>query len=225
MVCEEMDWKRPRVGPVLLPGQNSRIGRPRPSNRGTVFLMALGSSPSRTTFTFTTKLSQFVGNKMNSPKQLDSLRRNLSRDILNHVTEALRDSSSAERLTRPVLRFEVFIEDANDGGEGDRNNGDVATPASRRPLVSVSQATSDRYYELAPGSETFNRDCLICRESSRPPYRGKTGRRCQESARALGSPLHHQRFRSAHRRHRLFVHPIHPLLPPSHLARATVRGK
>ncbi|KAM7216253.1 histone-lysine N-methyltransferase [Rhypophila decipiens] len=73
---------------------------------------------------------------MDFPTQLESLRQSLSREILGHVTEALREFSSTERLGRPVLRFQLFLEDADDDVDDESGNYDGAILATHRPLIS-----------------------------------------------------------------------------------------
>ncbi|KAK4152169.1 histone-lysine N-methyltransferase [Chaetomidium leptoderma] len=74
---------------------------------------------------------------MDFSTQLESLRQSLSDDIVGHVTEVLRNLSSTERLNRPVLRLELFVEDADEQRNDDhRNHGDGVVHAARRPLVS-----------------------------------------------------------------------------------------
>jgi hypothetical protein len=76
--------------------------------------------------------------------QLESLQQTLSRDILAYIKEALQDSSSTERIkdiSRPVLRFELFVEEADELGNNARRNCDNTVPSIRRPLVSVSHNT------------------------------------------------------------------------------------
>ncbi|KAK3299563.1 SET domain-containing protein [Chaetomium fimeti] len=74
---------------------------------------------------------------MEIPTQLESFCQSLSSDILEHVTEALRGLSSIDGLNRPVLRFELFLDDAvDDGGNDSHGSKHDVVPATRRPLIS-----------------------------------------------------------------------------------------
>jgi hypothetical protein len=68
---------------------------------------------------------------MVSPDQMDSLRESLNRAILDRLTEALLDCPSIDRLSNPVLRFEVFIQDGSDTATDE-------PPSSRELVISVS---------------------------------------------------------------------------------------
>lgn len=71
---------------------------------------------------------------MASPEQqMDSLRENLSRVILDQLAETLRDYPSGS-LSNPVLRFEAFIQDGETETQG---------RSPRSPVVSVSCNSSD----------------------------------------------------------------------------------
>lgn len=70
---------------------------------------------------------------MISPNHAHSLRENLSRAILEKLTEALLDCTSVERLTNSVLCFEVFLHDG--GANGVRTSEE--SPSSRELVVSV----------------------------------------------------------------------------------------
>ncbi|KAK4206400.1 histone-lysine N-methyltransferase, partial [Rhypophila decipiens] len=73
---------------------------------------------------------------MDFSAELESPRQSLSREILGHVTEAPREFSSTERINRPVLRFQLFVEDADDHGDDECDNCDGAVPATCRLLIS-----------------------------------------------------------------------------------------
>jgi len=84
---------------------------------------------------------------MLSPDQSESLRQGLSHAILDHLTDALLQYPSIHRMSKPVLRFEAFIDDGhcdNEHCDNKRERGARAASteslslSSREPLVSVS---------------------------------------------------------------------------------------
>ena len=79
---------------------------------------------------------------MVSPDQSDSLRQSLSDAILDDLTDALLQDPSIHCMSKPVLRFEAFIDDGH--CENEREHGARATSTEsqslspREPLISVS---------------------------------------------------------------------------------------